>query len=300
MRASLVSSLVIWRISSRAGSGLIGAVWQGGVSSRPRRSVYVLSDELGGLRPASLGRDCRLRPRVVVRGAAQFAREVVALAAPASVARAKALLFAAGRLAGFGERVGLELSVEVLLSEAVIERFVLVGCEGLSPASVRTLRTNLRALARVVQRYPPPVPTPRPAGARRRRIRWRRSPVSALGAGVEHTAAAHARECAGVSGRGRGDHRGGAASRARQRRGGALGRDDRLRLRPGAIGAGPGPLPAAPIRGRGVRGRELHRGRAGAGPAQHHRRALPRALERPLAAAASERAAEVELADRVR
>lgn len=88
----------------------------------------------------------------------------MALAAPASVARAKALLFAAGRLAGFGERVGLELSVEVLLSEAVIERFVLVGCEGLSPASVRTLRTNLRALARAVQRYPPPVPTPLPRG----------------------------------------------------------------------------------------------------------------------------------------
>ena len=50
----------------------------------------------------------------------------------------------------------------MLLSEAVIERFVLVGCEGLSPASVRTLRTNLRALARAVERYPPPVRTPLP------------------------------------------------------------------------------------------------------------------------------------------
>jgi integrase len=94
--------------------------------------------------------------------AAQFAREVVALAAPASVARARALLFAAGRVAGFGERVGLELSVEVLVSEAVIERFILDGCDGLAPASARTLRTNLRALARALERYPPPVPTPLP------------------------------------------------------------------------------------------------------------------------------------------
>lgn len=119
---------------------------------------------LEGSAPPASGAIVAYAPGSLSGRAAQFAREVVALAAPASVARAKALLFAAGRLAGFGERVGLELSVEVLLSEAVIERFVLVGCEGLSPASVRTLRTNLRALARAVGRYPPPVPTPLPRG----------------------------------------------------------------------------------------------------------------------------------------
>jgi integrase len=117
---------------------------------------------LEGSAPPASGAIVAYAPGSLSGRAAQFAREVVALAAPASVARAKALLFAAGRLAGFGERVGLELSVEVLLSEAVIERFVLVGCEGLSPASVRTLRTNLRALARAVGRYPQPVPTPLP------------------------------------------------------------------------------------------------------------------------------------------
>jgi integrase len=119
---------------------------------------------LEGSAPPASGAIVAYAPGSLSGRAAQFAREVVALAAPASVARAKALLFAAGRLAGFGERVGLELSVEVLLSEAVIERFVLVGCEGLAPASVRTLRTNLRALARAVGRYPPPVPTPLPRG----------------------------------------------------------------------------------------------------------------------------------------
>jgi len=39
-----------------------------------------------------------------------FARAVVAQAAPETSARARALLFAAARLARFGERLGLELS----------------------------------------------------------------------------------------------------------------------------------------------------------------------------------------------
>ena len=101
-------------------------------------------------------------PRSVSAGAAGFARETVARVAPPSPGRAKALLFACSRLAAFGERVGLALSGEVLLSEAVIERFVLVGCEGLASASVRTLRTNLRWLARSLGRYPEPAPTPLP------------------------------------------------------------------------------------------------------------------------------------------
>jgi integrase len=91
--------------------------------------------------------------------AAAFARAVVAQAAPATPGRAKALLFAASRLACFAERVGLGVDGG-LLGEAVIERFVLVGCGGLAPASVRTLRTNLRALARARERFPPPPPTP--------------------------------------------------------------------------------------------------------------------------------------------
>jgi integrase len=98
-------------------------------------------------------------PASVSGRAAEFAREVVARTAPATSARAKALLFAASRLAAFAERVGFPLD-ERLLSEAVIERFVLVGC-GLAPASVRTVRTNLRALARSLERYPAPARLPR-------------------------------------------------------------------------------------------------------------------------------------------
>jgi integrase len=85
-----------------------------------------------------------------------FVRGVVATAAPDTRARAKALLFAAGKLTGFGEQVGLELSAGVLLHRSVIERFILTGTGTVSPATRRTLRTNLRALARAIERYPEP------------------------------------------------------------------------------------------------------------------------------------------------
>lgn len=88
--------------------------------------------------------------------AAAFARAVVARAEPPTPARAKALLFAAGRLARFGESVGLEPSPELLLRRSMVERFVVVGCRAVSPATRRTLRTNLRALARALEVDPEP------------------------------------------------------------------------------------------------------------------------------------------------
>jgi integrase len=94
--------------------------------------------------------------------AAAFARGVVLLAAPGTPARAKALLFAAGKLAAFGEQAGLELSAGVLLHGSVIERFVLTGADGVSPATRRTLRTSLRALARSCERFPEPAPVALP------------------------------------------------------------------------------------------------------------------------------------------
>jgi len=94
--------------------------------------------------------------------AAAFARCAVARAAPRRRERAKALLYAAGRLAGFGESVGMELRAEALLAEASVERFVLTGCRELSAATRRTLRTNLRALARAHRTPPSPQPAPLP------------------------------------------------------------------------------------------------------------------------------------------
>jgi integrase len=98
------------------------------------------------------------RPCSVSEAAGAFARVLVGKARPSTPTRAKALLFAASRLAAFGESVGLQLEVEVLLDGAVIERFILQGAGNLSPATRRTLRTNLRALARALERHPQPAP----------------------------------------------------------------------------------------------------------------------------------------------
>ncbi|MCA1677771.1 MAG: hypothetical protein LC790_02190 [Actinobacteria bacterium] len=102
------------------------------------------------------------RSGVLSERAQRFAREAVAQAGPPTPARAKALLFAASRLAAFAESVGLELCAEALLSEPVIERFVLCGCGAVSEATRRTLRTNLRALVGAAERYGEPAPVPLP------------------------------------------------------------------------------------------------------------------------------------------
>jgi hypothetical protein len=96
------------------------------------------------------------RPGAVGEQAAGFAREV-----PSSPARARALLFAAARLAAFGASVGLEPRAEVLLHPSVIERFVVCEQRAVSPATRRTLRSNLRSLARALGAQPRPVALPR-------------------------------------------------------------------------------------------------------------------------------------------
>jgi integrase len=100
------------------------------------------------------------RSGAVSERAQRFVREAVLAAAPSSAQRAKALLFAAGKLTAFAESVGLE--PDQTLSEAAIERFALEGCRKVSPATRRTLRTNLRALARSLERYPEPLPVALP------------------------------------------------------------------------------------------------------------------------------------------
>jgi hypothetical protein len=99
----------------------------------------------------------RWRPRGLGSRGAAFCREAVAAAEPESAARARALLYAASKLARFGESVGLEPEAETLLGEATIERFVLLGTHTVSAATRRTLRTNLRALARAQEADPRPL-----------------------------------------------------------------------------------------------------------------------------------------------
>jgi integrase len=102
------------------------------------------------------------QPSSVPAEAARFARTVVTVAAPGSCQRAKNLLWAAGKLAGYGIGLGLEPVPEVLLHPSVIERFTAHG-PGLSGPARRTLRTSLRFLARAVvpQLHPADLPLPR-------------------------------------------------------------------------------------------------------------------------------------------
>ncbi len=104
----------------------------------------------------------RWQSRRVPPEAAAFAREVVGTARPATKARAKALLFAASRLGAFASELGIELSPGVALRPEVLERFVVERRRDFSAPTRRTLRTNLRALARALEPYPGPRPVALP------------------------------------------------------------------------------------------------------------------------------------------
>jgi len=93
--------------------------------------------------------------------AAAFARTVVTGCGPLGRDRAKNLLWAAGKLAGYGISAGLEPVPEVLLHPSVIERFTAHG-PGLSGAARRTLRTSLRFIARRVVPHLDPADAPLP------------------------------------------------------------------------------------------------------------------------------------------
>jgi hypothetical protein len=120
------------------------------------------------VRPGDDGADlaagyiARWRPSSVSPQAAAFARQVVVAAGPGGRERAKNLLWAAARLADYAIPLGLDPAPEVLLHPSVIERFTR-RAPGLSGVARRTLRTNLRFIARrvVPQLYPADVPLPR-------------------------------------------------------------------------------------------------------------------------------------------
>jgi hypothetical protein len=104
----------------------------------------------------------RWRPSSVSPQAAEFARKVVPLAAPGGRERAKNLLWAAGKLAGYAIGLGLDLVPEVVLHPSVAERFTRCA-PGVSGVARRTLRTNLRFIGRraVPHLYPADLPLPR-------------------------------------------------------------------------------------------------------------------------------------------
>ena len=99
----------------------------------------------------------RYRPRSFSPEVAAFARRVVSAVEAPRPERAKALLFAAGKLAAYGSSIGCELDEKVLFAESVIERFISSPHSGSAPTR-RTLRTNLRFLARESHEHLPPQP----------------------------------------------------------------------------------------------------------------------------------------------
>jgi integrase len=101
-------------------------------------------------------------PPSVSPRAAAFARAVIGRVTPGGRERAKNLLWAAGKLADYGIGLGLDPVPEVLLHPSVIERFA-AHAPGLSGPARRTLRTNLRFIARrvVPQLAPADAPLPR-------------------------------------------------------------------------------------------------------------------------------------------
>jgi integrase len=102
------------------------------------------------------------RPSSVSPQAADFARAVVAGTGPGGRERAKNLLWAAGRLADYGIGLGLEPVPQVLLHPSVIERFT-AHAPQLTGVTRRTLRANLRFIARAVvpALHPADLPLPR-------------------------------------------------------------------------------------------------------------------------------------------
>jgi hypothetical protein len=91
----------------------------------------------------------RWRPSSVSPQAAAFARDVITAVRPEGRERAKNLLWAAAKLADYAVPLGLDPVPEVVLHSSVIERFARCA-PGLSPVARRTLRTNLRFIARQV------------------------------------------------------------------------------------------------------------------------------------------------------
>jgi integrase len=139
------------------------------------------------------GYPARWRPSASVSGeAAAFARQVVAACGPLSRDRAKNLLWAASKLAGYGISVGLDPAPEVLLHPSVIERFT-AHAPGLSGAARRTLRTSLRFIARQVVPHLDPADAPLPRERAKKPYTAREIAGYLALAGAQPTAARRAR-----------------------------------------------------------------------------------------------------------
>jgi len=118
----------------------------------------------------------RFAPASLSPAVARFAQDLTAAAAPKSANRAKALLFAASRLGVFAEAVGLELSADLLVP-SVIERCCGPGAPAMSVPTARTVRSNLRSLAKALR---PAGPSALPLPRERAKVPYTPAEVSAF------------------------------------------------------------------------------------------------------------------------
>lgn len=88
------------------------------------------------------------RPRGLSEPAAAAVREMVLTARPVSVVRARTLLWSCAALVAFAENVGVDPRPEAVLAPGVVERFVAVGLADAPLSRRRTVRANLRFVAR--------------------------------------------------------------------------------------------------------------------------------------------------------
>lgn len=103
----------------------------------------------------------RYAPRGVDAQVVAFAKALAARARPVRRTRAKAYLFALATLGTYARTIGADLTPSVLLGPSFIERCCLTA--RFSPATARTVRSNLRAVRRSIEPAagPPPIPRTR-------------------------------------------------------------------------------------------------------------------------------------------
>jgi integrase len=102
------------------------------------------------------------RPRSVSAACTEFSVQAVGHLAISAPERNKSLLWSCAKLASFAESVGVELTGDLVFSEAMIERFIALGCSSFTPSTQRTLRTNLRFVAARLERRGGPLPASLP------------------------------------------------------------------------------------------------------------------------------------------
>ncbi len=95
-------------------------------------------------------------PRLCSKQVAAFTKKMVAGCSPASPARARALIHAVAKLASFAENHGVPLKAETVFRTSTIERYLSTEATKLTPATARTVATNLKAAARLLIEDPSP------------------------------------------------------------------------------------------------------------------------------------------------